>query len=79
MLKTLQTSSGAMRTLLLFALIALIAITPSASAGDPDPTCIPTNGGNLDYYSELCVGNEDNCRVWYEDWTGRTCYVPWRR
>ncbi len=65
-----------MRILFLLTLLALIATVPSASADNPDPLCVPTNGGNLDYYSEVCVGRDgDGCRVWHEDWTGRTCYA----
>lgn len=72
-----------MRTLVLLLTLALLAVAVPATAGSvaPEPVCVPTNGGGMDYHSEACVDADNGgCRVWHDRHTGsgfqRTCYVP---
>lgn len=73
--------------LALAALVALaslaLAVVPSVAAADvaPEPVCVPTNGGGLDYYSQACADAGDlRCPVYHESWTDfghqKTCVPP---
>lgn len=64
----------------LLVLATMTAFVPSASAA-PEPVCVPTNGGGLDYYSQACVDLSDpDCPVYHESWNDfgyqKTCVPP---
>jgi hypothetical protein len=65
-----------MRLLLALLALAALASAPPASAA-PEPACAPTNGGDMDHYSEACVDLSDlDCPVYHERPSGRTCVPP---
>lgn len=76
---------GAGMRLAIAALLSLaslaVAVAPSVAAVAPEPVCVPTNGGGLDYYSQACVDAGDlGCPVYHESWTDfghqKTCVPP---